>query len=142
MKKKTIYVAFDGKEFSSIVDCNLYEKRAEVGRTINYLLDKKVRFFSGYIEFIDISELLEKMDDVNYIYFCDLSFDEKKWIALELDKLYDFSINIDDNNLYIKDNNTMWFYSLEGLEYRLQNRIKSYKADKKQIEKMVAKESF
>ena len=27
MKKKTVYVAFDGKEFSKMTECELYEER-------------------------------------------------------------------------------------------------------------------
>lgn len=142
MEKKIIYVAFDGKEFSSIIDCNLYEHRMELDNSLNYLLIKKVRFFSGYVEQINISELSEKAEDVKYIYFDNLSFNEKEWMSSRLDELYDFPINIDNNSLYVKDNETEWFYSLEALEYRFQNKIKSYKVDTKQIEKIIAKESF
>ena len=29
MKKKTAYIAFDGKEFSKMIECELYEERIE-----------------------------------------------------------------------------------------------------------------
>ena len=73
MKKKTVYVAFDGKEFSKMTECEFYEER-----TITYLLNKKVRFFSGYAEQIDVNKLFEKAGSIEYIYFDGLSSNEKK----------------------------------------------------------------
>ena len=32
MKKKTVYIAFDGKEFSKMTECELYEERMKEGR--------------------------------------------------------------------------------------------------------------
>lgn len=142
MKEKTVYVAFDGKEFSNAFECNLYEISTDSNNSFIYSLIKKVRFFSGYVEQINTSELSEKAEGVKYIYFDGLSLNEKQWLSSRLDELYDFYIDIDDNSLYVKDDRNGWFYSLEKLEYCFQNKIKSYEADEKRIEKTIAKENF
>lgn len=142
MKKKTVYVAFDGKEFSKMTECESYEERIKEGRTITYLLNKKVRFFSGYVEQIEVNKLFEKAGSIKYIYFDGLSFDEKNVISSIIDENYSIVIDIGDEDFYIKDAASSWFYPLESFKYRFDNRIKSYKKDKETIEKMIAKESF
>lgn len=142
MKKKTVYVAFDGKEFSKMTECELYEERIKGERTITYLLNKKVKFFSGYVEQIDVDKLFEKADNVKYIYFDGLSSNEKNAISSIMDENYSIVIDIGDEDFYVKDAANNWFYSLECFKYRFDNMIKSYKKDKERIEKMIAKESF
>ena len=44
------------------------KERMKEGRTIIYLLNKKVRFFSGYVEQIDVDKLSEKADSIEYIF--------------------------------------------------------------------------
>lgn len=142
MKKKTVYVAFDGKEFSKMTECEFYEERIKEERTITYLLNKKVRFFSGYVEQIDVDKLFEKAGSIKYIYFDGLSSNEKNVISSTIDENYSIVIDIGDEDFYVKDASNNWFYPLECFKYRFDNIIKSYKKDKERIEKMIAKESF
>ena len=37
MEKKTVYIAFDGKEFSKMTECELYEERKNERRKNYYL---------------------------------------------------------------------------------------------------------
>lgn len=78
MKKKTVYIAFDGKEFFKMTECELYEEGIKEEWTITYLLNKKSKIFSGYVEQIDVDKLSEKADSIEYIYFDGLSSNEKK----------------------------------------------------------------
>ena len=68
------------------------------GRTITYLLNKKVRFFSGYVEQIDVDKLSEKADSIEYIYFDGLSSNEKNAISSIIDENYSIVIDIGDED--------------------------------------------
>ena len=105
-------------------------------------MNKKVRFFSGYVEQIDVDKLFEKAGSIEYIYFDGLSSNEKNAISSIIDENYSIVIDIGDEDFHVKDATNNWFYSLERFKYRFDNIIKSYKKDKERIEKMIAKESF
>ena len=133
---RVVYIANDGEQFTSAVDCANHEKIAGKVRA-----DNGCRCYNTYLEVItkDVNEVLNEKEEnkLLYIYITDrdrlLAHLRTEMTVPEIEEFYNLLIMDDREELYTYDvDNNMWF-SVHNELVSLQNEIDLYKQDMNRI---------